>query len=139
MGVVGRTPRPGRSNADDLADGGLGIISRCAARNAAEVVLCAAEHPEIADGQAYNAADDDQFSIRQWAESVATVMGASLDFVAIPSELAGSALVELLPPPGRPHMLLDNTKAKRELGYVQVVTAAQAMVEAVARRASGSV
>jgi hypothetical protein len=37
----------------------------------------------------------------------------------------------LLPPTGRPHITLDNSKAKRDLGYQQVVTAADALVEAV--------
>jgi hypothetical protein len=45
--------------------------------------------------------------------------------------MASSALIELLPPGGDPHILLDNTKAKRELGYAQVVSAPAAMVEAV--------
>lgn len=114
-----------------MPDQGLGIISRCAARNAAEVVLKVVDHPEIADGQAYNVADDDQYSIRQWAEAVATIMGAELEFVPIPSEVAGSALMELYPPTGAAHILLDNNKAKRELGYRQVVPAAEALVEAV--------
>jgi len=34
-------------------------------------------------------------------------------------------------PSGDPHILLDNNKAKRELGYTQVVPAHLAMVEAV--------
>lgn len=114
-----------------LPDDGLWIISRCAARNAAEVVLCAVDRPEVANGQAYNVADDDQFTVRQWAEAVAAVMGGELEFVGIPAEVAGSALIELLPPTGRAHMLLDNNKAKRELGYAQVVAAADALVEAV--------
>ena len=115
-----------------LPDNGLWIISRAAARNAAELVLKVVDHPDVANGQAYNAADDDQFTVRQWAEAVAGIMGAELEFIGIPSELARSALIELLPPTARPHILIDNAKAKRELGYQQVVAAADAMVEAVA-------
>jgi nucleoside-diphosphate-sugar epimerase len=114
-----------------LPDHGLGIISRCAARNAAETVLCAVDQPEAADGEAFNAADDDQYSLRQWAEAVASIMGGGLEFIGIPSELAGSALVELLPPTGRPHLLLDNSKAKRVLDYREVISAPEALVEAV--------
>ncbi len=114
-----------------LPDNGLWIISRCAARNAAEVVLKVVDNPDVANGQAYNAADDDQFTIRQWAEAVAGIMGRELEFVGIPAELAGSALIELLPPAGRPHILLDNSKAKRELGYREVISAGEAMIEAV--------
>jgi hypothetical protein len=115
-----------------LPDNGLWIISRAAARNAAEVVLKVVDHPDVANGQAYNVADDDQFTVRQWAEAVADIMGGELEFIGIPGELARSALVELLPPTARPHILVDNAKAKRELGYAQVVSAADAMVDAVA-------
>lgn len=114
-----------------LPDNGLWIISRSAGRNAAELVLKAVDHPDTANGQAYNAGDDDQFTVRQWAEAIAQIMGAELEFIGIPSELAGSALIELLPPTGRPHILLDNNKAKRELGYREVIPARDAMVEAV--------
>jgi nucleoside-diphosphate-sugar epimerase len=114
-----------------LPDNGLWIISRCAGRNAAEVVLGAVDHPDVANGQAYNAADDDQFTVRQWAEAVVDIMGAELEFVGIPREMAPSTLIELLPPSGDPHILLDNNKAKRELGYAEVVPAHVAMAEAV--------
>lgn len=114
-----------------LPDDGLGIISRCAARNAAELILTMVDRPDVADGQVYNAADDDQFSIRQWAETVAMMLGADMDFVGIPSVMAPSALVELYPPGARPHMLLDTTKARVELGYRQVVTAHDATREAL--------
>lgn len=114
-----------------LPDHGLWIISRCAARNAAEVVLKVVDNPEVANGQAYNAADDDQFTVRQWAEAVAGILGGDLEFVGVPGELVPSALIELLPPTARAHITIDNAKAKTELGYRQVVTAADAMVEAV--------
>jgi nucleoside-diphosphate-sugar epimerase len=114
-----------------LPDNGLWIISRCAARNAAEVVLKVVDNPDVANGQAYNAADDDQFTVRQWAEMIASILGGELEFVGVPAELAPSALVELLPPTARPHITVDNSKAKRELGYRQVVPAAEATVEAV--------
>lgn len=110
-----------------LPDDGLGIISRCAARNAAEVLLKIVEQPEVADGQVYNVADDDQFSIRQWAETVAAMLGAELEFVGIPSVMAPSALVELYPPTGRPHILLDASKARNELGYRQAISAHEAL------------
>jgi len=114
-----------------LPDNGLWIISRCAARNAAEVVLKVVDNAEVANGQVYNATDDDQFTVRQWAEAIAGILGAELEFVGVPAELVPSALIELLPPTGQPHITLDNSKAKLELGYRQVVPAAAALVEAV--------
>jgi nucleoside-diphosphate-sugar epimerase len=114
-----------------LPDNGLWIISRCAGRNAAEVVLGAVDNPDVANGQAYNAADDDQLTVRQWAEAVAGIMGTELEFIGVPREMAPSALIELLPPTGDPHILLDANKAKRDLGYTPVVSSHDAMVEAV--------
>jgi nucleoside-diphosphate-sugar epimerase len=109
-----------------LPDNGLGIVSRCAARNAAEVLLKISDHLDVANGEAYNVADDDQFSIRQWAELITDLLGADLEFVGIPSEIAPSALAELMPPGSRPHILLDASKVKRHLGYQEVVSAYEA-------------
>jgi nucleoside-diphosphate-sugar epimerase len=109
-----------------LPDDGLGIISRCAARNAAEVLLKVSDHLDIANGQAYNVADDDQFTLRQWAELICDVLGAEIEFVGIPTAIAPSALIEILPPGGRPHILLDASKVKRDLGYVEVISAHEA-------------
>src|SRR5215210_3842469 len=102
-----------------LPDNGLWIISRCAARNAAELLLSIVDHPEAADGQAYNCADDDQFTTRQWVESVAAVLGAELELVGMPAELAPSALAELLGDTVAPHVLVDASKARTQLGYRQ--------------------
>ena len=114
-----------------LPDDGLGIISRCAAENAAEVLLKVSDHLDIANGQAYNVADDDQFSLRQWAELICDVLGADIEFVGIPAVIAPSALIEIMPPGGRPHILLDASKVKRDLGYVEVISAYEATRVAV--------
>jgi len=114
-----------------LPDDGLGIISRCAARNAAEVLLKVSDDLDAADGHVFNVADDDQFTTRQWAEFVCEVLGAEMEFVGVPTILAPSALIELPPPAARPHILLDASKAKRVLGYAEVVSAANATRDAV--------
>ncbi|MGW5974504.1 NAD-dependent epimerase/dehydratase family protein [Streptomyces sp. NPDC055186] len=114
-----------------LPDAGLWIVTRCAARNAAEVLLSAVGNPAAA-GEAFNVADDDQQTTRQWAESIAMLLGAELEFVGVPSELAPSAMGELLSPTARPHVLVDASRAKRLLGYREVVTAADALAETVA-------
>lgn len=114
-----------------LPDNGLWILSRCAARNAAEVLLKIVDHPGEANGEAYNCADDDQFTSRQWAESVAEILGADLEFVGIPRELAPSALSDMVPAMGSTHVLVDASKAAIQLGYRQVVTAHDALVETV--------
>jgi nucleoside-diphosphate-sugar epimerase len=114
-----------------IPDHGLGIISRCAARNAAAIVLGVVDHPDVANRQAYNCADDDQFSFLQWTEAVLDILGAEIELVSVPSDLARSAFAELPPPGGRPHIVVDNAKAKRDLAYREVVPAVAALEEAV--------
>lgn len=115
-----------------VPDAGLWIITRCAARNAAEVLLKAIDHPEASAGRAFNVGDDDQFTTRQWVQRVAGLMGADLEIVGLPSELAPSALGELLSPSAGPHVLVDTSLAKELLGYREVVTADAALAETVA-------
>jgi nucleoside-diphosphate-sugar epimerase len=115
-----------------LPDDGLWIISRCAARNAAEVVLRIVDRREVSAGQAYNCADDVQYTLRQWADVVNDLAGGELEFVGVPSLLAPSAMAEWLAPGSRPHMIVSTRKAREELGYSDVVhplTALQQTVE----------
>jgi nucleoside-diphosphate-sugar epimerase len=114
-----------------LPDEGLWVISRCAARNAAEVVLRIADRPDVSAGEAYNCADEDQFSVRQWAEIVAEMAGGGLEFVGIPASIARSSLTEFLPPGAQPHMIIGIGKACQELGYTDVVSAWDALQETV--------
>jgi nucleoside-diphosphate-sugar epimerase len=115
-----------------LPDGGLGMISRCAARNAAEVLLKVVDSPEVADGQAYNCADDEQATFRQWVEQIVDLLDGDLKVVGLPAELAEPTWRELIPIAGlAPHVSVDASKAARELGYVQVVSAQEALTETV--------
>jgi nucleoside-diphosphate-sugar epimerase len=114
-----------------LPDDGLWILSRCAARNAAEVLLRVIDRPDVANGQAYNCADDDQFTVRQWAELVSEAAGRRLEFIGIPARIARSALSELLGPEASPHWLLSTRKAQSDLGYKDVVSARDALAETV--------
>lgn len=113
-----------------LPDGGLAIIGRAAARNAAHCVLLAVDRPEAAAGQAFNVADDDQYTLRQWFEIVVGFTGGTLEMVSLPEVLATPA-VPLFPLGPTNHSLIDNTKSKRELGYADVQPAREALREAV--------
>jgi len=115
-----------------LPDDGLWIISRCAAQNAAEVVLRIVDRREVSAGQAYNCADDVQYTLRQWAELVSDLAGGDLEFVGIPSLLAPSAMAEWLAPGSRPHMVVSTQKARDELGYRDVVQPLVALEQTVA-------
>jgi nucleoside-diphosphate-sugar epimerase len=114
-----------------IPDGGLAVVTRCAARNAAHVLLLALDRPHASAGQSYNCADQHQFTIRQWVELILGHMGASMELLSMPDSLAwpGRALL----PRGRPssHDLVDIRKAEAELGYTDVIAAPEALYETV--------
>jgi nucleoside-diphosphate-sugar epimerase len=115
-----------------LPDSGLGIHCRCAARNAAELLLRVVDHPDTANGQAYNAGDDDQFTWRQWVDVVAEHLHLELEVASLPFELAHTIHAQLVGMADTsPHTLLDTTKAREQLGYRQAVPAVQAIHEVV--------
>ncbi|MEU6008332.1 NAD-dependent epimerase/dehydratase family protein [Streptomyces sp. NPDC047453] len=116
-----------------LPDGGLGILGRCGARNAAEVLLRCIDRPEAADGEAFNAADDTQYSWRQWVDVVAGAAGGSIEVASLPAELAGPVQASLIPLRDySPQTLFDTTKAKTLLGYQEVLSAEDQIRETVA-------
>ena len=59
-----------------LPHGGLQIHTRCAARNAAAFLLAAVDEPDVAAAHVYTCGDPTSWSMREWAESVDTLMGA---------------------------------------------------------------
>jgi hypothetical protein len=89
------------------------------------------DHREVANGQAYNCADDVQYTLRQRAELVNDCAGGALEFVGVPSILAPSAMAEWLAPGSRPHMIVSTRKAIEELGYRDVVHPLDAIRETV--------
>jgi nucleoside-diphosphate-sugar epimerase len=105
-----------------VADGGLSIYSRAAARNAAHLVALVLDNDDVAGGQIYQCADDVQYSVRQWLELIAAELGADVEIVAAPLLLA-RPVWHVLPtgPLASPHTLVSTAKAKRELGYTDVV------------------
>jgi nucleoside-diphosphate-sugar epimerase len=111
-----------------LPDGGLVLRSRSSARNAAHAVLLAVDHPEEGAGRVYNVAEDQQFTVRQWAEMVAQAAGGSVEVVALPEDLARPFHSVLRP---RNHMLLDTHRIRTELGYKDVISTRDAIQETV--------
>ena len=113
-----------------LPDGGLQIHTRCAARNAAAFVLDAVRTPAAA-GRVYNCGDPVNWSLRQWAETVARLMDADLEFVAVPRDVAIEATTALLPLAGTTadHCVLSTERARRELGHRPAVDPVEALEE----------
>ena len=115
-----------------LADGGLGIRTRAASRNAAHAVLLAVQQAETASGQIFNLGEDRLLSLREWVETLAGMMGSELEIVSLPSEIAqaGHALTPLAGTTSA-HAVMDTTKIKTELGYSDVVSVEHALMECI--------
>lgn len=110
-----------------LADGGLSIISMCAAENAAHCVLLGIDYGLQAGGEIFNCSDDERFTQRQWVEMIAEILGADLEVISVPDELAWPS--RFMFPLGRRsgHAMVDNSKAKSLLGYSDIIRPADAL------------
>lgn len=110
-----------------LADGGQIAVTRGYTRNVAQSVLLAVDQPERAAGQIYNCGDLQQFTAAQWVQLICEVMGHELEIIPVPPEMAWST-ADFLPLGSAPfHQLLDLHKIRHELGYTDVVPAAEAV------------
>ena len=115
-----------------VTDSGLSIHSRAAAVNAAHCIGLILDRGDIAAEQIYQCADDRQYSLRQWLELITAELGAEVEIVSAPMELA-RPLWPLLPtgPLASPHTLVSTAKIKRDLGYADVVDPRDALSELV--------
>ena len=109
-----------------MPDNGLTISSRCAAVNAAGFLLAAVDRPDAAAGEVFNVGDVQQFSLRQWCQLISGFAGGSLEVVSLPFDLAGPGR-GLFPVPHDEHGLLSIHKARTVLGYVEMVSAGDAL------------
>jgi nucleoside-diphosphate-sugar epimerase len=116
-----------------LPDGGMSIHQRCAARNAAEYLLLAIDAPDRSAGQIYNVGDEVLWTTRQWVELIAQRLGARLDIVGIPADIALETTAALKPQASElaPHSIYALEKARTELGYRDVVDPTTALFELV--------
>jgi nucleoside-diphosphate-sugar epimerase len=125
--------------------GGLAVTGRCASPNAAALVGRAIDRPIVASGKVYHAADDHQFTQREWIEMLAALMGHEFEYVDIPASvapltssstpLAGEnvfVLNEADLASGRlRHHVPTAAKARAELGYSQTVDPLEWMGKAI--------
>jgi nucleoside-diphosphate-sugar epimerase len=115
-----------------LADGGHGIHSRAAALNAAEAVLLAVDRPEVATGKAYNVADDELVTVRQWVQLVARAAGRDLEIRSLPGELPSPGLaVSAFGGQESATCVVDTARVREDLGYRDVVPVREGLAEAV--------
>ena len=109
-----------------LADGGLTLHHFGYAGNVAHAVLLAVDRPEASAGQIYHCADEEVLTVRQVVEIVGSALGAQLEIVSLPWELAIPAR-PLVMQPLNSHRVFDLTKLKQDLGYRDVVPAREAL------------
>ncbi len=108
-----------------LADGGTNLSTHGWAGNLARAVLLAVDQPAVSAGKAYNCGDLDQLSVRQIIEVVADALGATMETVPVPWEVAGPAKVTSVG--GRFHQLMDLTRLRADLGYRDLLPATEAL------------
>ncbi|BCB89827.1 NAD-dependent epimerase/dehydratase family protein [Phytohabitans suffuscus] len=113
-----------------VPDGGLTLLTRCAARNAAAFLLAAVDRPEPAAGEVFNVADLSQYSLAQWIQLTAAAAGREIELVSLPFDLAGPGRA-LFPVPHTAHGLVSAGKAVARLGYTEAVPAVEALRDTV--------
>ncbi|HEV2368922.1 MAG TPA: hypothetical protein VGR90_03555 [Acidimicrobiales bacterium] len=111
-----------------VADGGLTLHHHGFTRNVAHAVLLAIAQPERAAGRVYNVGDEEVLTISQVVEICARALGAELEQVSMPYDLAVPAR-PLMTQPLPTHRVLDLTRIRSELGYADVVPARRAVAE----------
>jgi nucleoside-diphosphate-sugar epimerase len=115
-----------------VPDNGHQIHSRMAGRNAAHALLTAVDSPGVARGQVYNCADDHQYSLRVWLELLVDIAGGNLEVIGLPNEIAVPGWSQVPAKGlGAPHVFLDTSKIRRELGYVDVISTEAALAESI--------
>jgi nucleoside-diphosphate-sugar epimerase len=119
-----------------VPNGGQALFPRGYFENMAYTVVLASEN-EAASGQVYNAADAEALSLRQIVEMIGEIMEHPWEIIPVPGELMPSVPQSQGRPYScdpyyiEPHMLLDLTKIKTELGYRDLVPIRKAMENTV--------
>jgi len=112
-----------------VADGGIRLESRLYVDNAVHAVLLAVDRREAASGRKFVVADDDVVTMRQRIELVATRLGAEVELVDLPYELATPCHPYWRHGPD--HRLRPTARIRAELGYADAVGAADALAATV--------
>lgn len=120
----------------EVPESGQALFSRGYFENMAHSVVLAVEN-ERAGGEIYNAADTQALSVRQIAGMVADVLGHTWEIVSLPRQAMPPSPQTSAFPSSRvpydvePHLLLDLTKIRRDVGYTDLVPIRKAMENTV--------
>ncbi len=111
-----------------LPDGGLKLERRGYAGNVAAAVLLAVDKPSESAGQIYNVGDETIWSLKEWVDAIARVMGHRWDPVSMPFAIARPTR----PYAGRSfHWVPDIEKIRAHLGYCDEVPAEEGLKRTV--------
>lgn len=108
-----------------LADGGLTLLARGYVQNVAAQLLLAFDRPEESEGETYNAGDEQSLTCRQLVEVIADALGAQVEIVSMPADLAIPAW-PMLRKPDSTHESFDVGKLRWTLGYRDVLPVVEA-------------
>jgi nucleoside-diphosphate-sugar epimerase len=109
-----------------VADGGQNLVTRGYAANLAHAVLLAVDRPDRSAGKVYNCGDEVQYTVRQWVELIAGIMGAEIEVQSLPYDLAGAGDSLLTDSMGF-HRVMDLQQLRVDLGYEDAVAAPDAL------------
>jgi nucleoside-diphosphate-sugar epimerase len=109
-----------------VADEGLTLHHHCYTENCAAAVVLGIEHPERSSGIVCNVGDEEVLTVRQMVELCTEELGADLEIVSMPYDLAVPAW-PLLAQPLPTHRVLDLARLHHQLGHRDVVPARQAV------------
>jgi hypothetical protein len=105
-----------------VADDGLTLHHHGYTENVAAALTLAVLHPERGAGLVFNVGDEEVLTLRQVVELCALELGAELEVVSMPHDLAVPAR-PLLTQPSPTHRVLDLTRLHHRLGHRDVVPA----------------
>ena len=108
-----------------IPDDGLTLHHHAYTENCAAALLLAITDPERSGGTIFNMGDEEVLTIRQMIELCAEGLGAELDLVSMPYDLALPAR-PLLAQPLPTHRVLDLSALHHQLGHRDVVPAREA-------------
>jgi nucleoside-diphosphate-sugar epimerase len=109
-----------------VADDGLTLHHHCFTDNCAAALQRAIDRPDRAAGTIFNVGDEEVLTVRQVIELCAAALGASLEIVSMPHDLAVPAR-PLLAQPLPTHRVLDLTRLHEQLGHRDEVPARTAV------------
>jgi hypothetical protein len=108
-----------------IADDGLTLHHQCYTENAAAAVLLAIEHPERSAATIFNVGDEEVLTVKQMIELCAAALGAELELISMPYDLAIPAR-PLLAQPLPTHRVMDLSLLHHQLGHRDPVPAREA-------------